>query len=199
MKKLIFLTLVLAIFSCSLISCSGGEGLVYYGVAEFSKEHNMLLVNIPSVGLCEMPTAKKVRSDLDGESRSVIEDGDLIKIDFGNVDDVAIMEMYPARFSAVAEEITVCAEEISVTFEYLGTTPVCYLTQPTPNSLSGANIGDYIAFCEGGSGLDNVYCYGEVYMTLTNGKMVVKLELVNGISEFLSKYPMLEQQIVKVD
>lgn len=199
MKKLIFLTLIISIFAGSLVSCTGDEGLVYYGVAEFKKDYNILLVNIPSVGLCEIPSAKKISSDLDGESRDVIEDGDLIKINFGDVDDVAIMEMYPARFSTVAEEIVITAEDIGVSFEYVGTTPVCYLTQPTPSSLSAANIGDYIAFCEGGRGLDNVYCYGEVYMTLTDGKMVVKLELVNGIPEFLSKYPMLEQQIVKVD
>ena len=199
MKKLIFLTLIISIFAGSLISCSGDEGLVYYGVAEFSKEHNMLLVNIPSVGRCEIPAAKKISSELDGASRAEIEDGDLIKINFGKVDDVAIMEMYPARFSAVAEEIVITAEDIGVSFEYVGTTPVCYLTEPSTPEISGANIGDYVAFCEGGRGLDNVYCYGEVYMKLNNGKIVVKLELVNGIHEFLSKYPMLEQKIVKID
>lgn len=199
MKKLLFLTLVIAVFAGSLTSC-GGEDLVYYGVVEFSKEHNILLVNIPNVGLCEMPTSDKISSELDGASRSVLEDGDLIRLNFGEVDDVAIMESYPARFAAECEEITICAEGIDVQFEYMGTTPVCYLTEKTPSGITNARIGDYIAFYEGGESIENVYCYGEVYMTLPDGRIRLKLELVNGISEFLSKYPRaFEQKIVEIN
>lgn len=199
MKKLVLLTLIIAVFAGALTSC-GGEDTVYYGVAEFSKEHNGIFVNIPNVGLCEIPESGKISSELDGVSRSTVRAGDLIRMNFGKNEDVALMESYPARFSAECEEITICAVDIDVEFEYMGTTPVCYLTEKTPAGISNAVIGDFIAFYEGGDTIDDVYCYGEVYMTFNDGRIVIKLELVNGISEFLSKYPRsFEQKIVEMN
>lgn len=195
MKKLLFLTIIIAVLTGALVSCDGGDDVLCYGVVE--QEGNILLVNIPNVGLCEIPEAEKIVSDLDGNNRSVIESGDLIEINFGRGAGVDIMEIYPARFAAAAEKITIRAEDIEVEYEYNGTIPVCYLTQPTPTSISNAVIGDFIAFSEGeGDSADDVYCYGEVYMTLPGGKMVVKLELVNGISDFLSKYPSAFKQSI---
>lgn len=196
MKKALFLTLVIAVFMGSLTSC-GGDDLVYYGVATFSKEHNGLFVNIPSVGLCEIPTAKKISSELDGESRDSVKAGDLIRINFGDIKDVAIMECYPARFAKEAEEITVYANNIELASEQFGTSTIYYFTQPLSCSAPDAMMGDLVAFLEEGDRLEEAYCYGEVYM-INNGKMTLKLELINGITEFLAKYPSaFEQKTVK--
>ena len=201
MKKILFLTLVIAVFTGALTSC-GGEDLVYYGVVEHKSDYNIIGVNIPNVGFCEIPEAKKLNADINGRlsNISALEAGDLIKINFGKVSEVAVMECYPARFAASAEEITVYAKNIEVKFEYSGTTPTCKLTQPTPKGLEGAMLGDYVAFYEGGEDIDNVYCYGLVEDSPRDGKITLKLELVNGISEFLSKYPVsFNQKLVNIN
>lgn len=196
MKRLLLFTLIIAIFIGSLTSC-GGDDLVYHGVVKLDPQSGIVGVDIPNVGFCEIPKAKNISSELDGESRDSVVAGDLISINFGKVEDVAIMECYPARFAAEAVEITVRATEIDLTSELFGTTTIYYLTQPASATAKGANLGDLIAFLEEGDSVEDAYCYGEVYM-INNGKVTLKLELLNGISEFLSKYPSaFEQRVVK--
>ena len=196
MKKILSLMLIIATVFTSLtvLSSCGKDELFYYGVVE--KERNLLLVNIPNIGRCEIPEAKKITTEVNGKRKkiSALEVGDLIRLNFGKIDDVSVLERYPAAFSENCKEITVCAKGIEVEYEYSGTTPVCYLTQSVPASLAGARIGDYIGFFEGG----NLYCTAEVYMTLPDGKLVLRVELFDGISEFLSKYSSCEQRIINM-
>ena len=191
MKKLLFLTLIVAIFACSLTSC-GGKEAVYYGAVMKYDTSGSLAVNIPNIGLCEIPDSAKTVSEIDGKKNKnyTLEEGDLIRITFKDADELAVMESYPARFSMGAEEIVAYSKNVSLEYEiYPGRNPICRVTCPVESMPSGANAGDLIAFCYGGNtDVTEAYCYGNVYM-VHGGKITVELELLNGIEDFLSKYP----------
>ena len=190
MKKIICLIIAIAIFVGALTSC-GGDETVYYGAVMKYDQSGSLAVNIPTLGLCEIPSAEKITSDFNGKKNKsyTLEEGDLVRITFKDADELVLMETYPARFSMEASEIVAYAKNVSLEYEiYPGRNPICRLTCPTDSMPAGANAGDLIAFCYGNTDITAAYCYGTVYI-VHDGKITVELELVNGIADFLSKYP----------
>jgi hypothetical protein len=190
-KRLLSLLLIISLVSLCLASCGGGEAVYYGAVMQYDKS-GALAVNIPSIGVCEIPSAKKTVSEFDGKKNNAytLEAGDLVKITFKGADELAVMESYPARFNAEAEEILAYEKGIGLEYEiYPGRNPVCRLTCPIESMPAGANPSDLIAFCYGGNtDLTSAYCYGIVY-TMHDGKITLEIELANGIEDFLSKYP----------
>ena len=187
MKKILILILIIATIIPTATSC-GKEDMLYYGVVEYSVEANGVFVNIPEIGLCEIPSAKVITTENSVASRAEVKKGDVIRLNFGKVDGVEIMECYPARFASECEEISVVAEGVSIVYpEY--NRSVIELTQPISQSLSGARTDDLVAFYIGeGEEIEDAYCYGTV-LPSRQGEITMRIELLYGVGDFLSKYP----------
>ena len=82
----------------------------YYGVAQTIEDNEGLFVYIDRVGVCEIPAYKET---LD------IEEGDVLVMDF-YVDDLPIMECYPAKISLSADYMAVVEFNFSLTWGTFG-------------------------------------------------------------------------------
>ena len=195
MKTKIISVISLLAIVASLLSSCGGTETVYYGTVETDSYTNTVCINIPTVGLCRIPEAKSVVSEISGKRVKdyTLKEGDLVRLTFKSSEEIAIMETHPAGFSIACEEIVAFAEGISLEYEaYPGRNPVCRITCNATGALAGANASDYVAFCLGKStDITKAYCYAEVYAIRDNGKITLEIELPEGVtaSELLSKFP----------
>lgn len=145
MKKALCLVLSF-VFAISLCSCEAFGGLfggadwdahqkketVFYGVGDHIEDLNNTCVFIPGVGHVSMP-------ELENGTTPEFKSRDLIEIVFGeNVEDLAIMESFPARFAAKASQITVKPANVKLKMDSDATT----LTLDLPSALDGISAGD---------------------------------------------------------
>ena len=203
MKKLItiILTAVTAALCLGLVGCGDTQNqnpppgtVSYYGIIEKDEASGSLLVNIPGIGLCELPGSS------DGmEINIALKVQDLIRIDF-EADEVAIMECYPARFSTPAKSISVLRENVELSLEdgeYLLT--VDYTADIKNDFLAyEKHPGDtvYFIISEGipGSGSSPsaqklaLYCTATVVNT-SRGRLTLKLNLnTHPCHDFLASF-----------
>ena len=191
--KLISILLLLSVAITLLFSCGGNEA-VYYGAVEKDSQSGIMCINIPSLGLCQIPEAENIYSEFSGKKvkNYTLKEGDLVRLTFSDADKIAIMEIHPARFNLTADEIVAYAEGISIEYEsYPGRNPLCRITCNATGALANLNAGDYVAFCLGKNTDTNVYCYAEVYTVRDNGKVTLQIELSEGVSvsDLLAKFP----------
>ena len=142
MKKLcllfVFLELLL-LCSCTSNSLFGGAHWdehqrpqkTFYGVGDYVDELNNTCLFIPGIGHITMPATKEAVTP-------EFKPGDLVEIVFDGKEDVAIMESYPARFSAKADEITVKSANVELKME----NGEAELTVDQPTELADISQGD---------------------------------------------------------
>ena len=144
MKKIFSLVILFAMLfslcSCDLSWLIWGEvdwdahqkvDPVYYGVGVHIKELDNTCVFIPKVGHVSMPRKA------DGEYPE-FEAGDVIEITFSSRDDVAIMECFPAMFSADAKEVKVKGANVELTSCDSG----YLITIDVPYTVSEPSVGE---------------------------------------------------------
>lgn len=104
MKRNIVFMLLL-IFSIAFVSCddSNNNDITYYGVAGYidmgEDYESPLSINIPKIGWVVLPSME-INAFIDGEHYENYEvlKGDLIKIYFDNIENLEILESFPAQF-----------------------------------------------------------------------------------------------------
>ncbi len=101
------LSIVLAVFL--LANPLKKEDQVFYGIVGHTgmPEIPQLVVTIPGLGDMSIPKAELITPYIEIENFDGVEAGDFIRITFPANADVSIMEVYPARFSAVASSIEI--------------------------------------------------------------------------------------------
>lgn len=204
MKK--YLNLILAfLFTLFFSSCNQLDYLfnpdkntvTYYGIV---KEMNFgLCVEIPTIGLCEIPQAEKVYSNFKDEANQEnyhLEDGNLICISFIRPKNgLMITKSYPAKFSQSASNIAILEEYLNVEQTDNG----FILTQNTPEELSDNTIEETVYFIDvggyNGKAYKKLICSGTITQ-IDNNRISMLLSLENypdKLVEFLSLYHQLEQ------
>ena len=171
--------------------------VVYYGIV---KQTDIgLCVEIPTIGLCEIPQAERIYSNFENsptEENYHLQDGNLISISFIRPKtSVKVMKSHPAKFSQSANHIAVLEKYLQLESTENG----LILTQPYREELSNKTIGDTIYFLDVGGKDGKAYvrliCSGEITQ-INSDKVSMLLSIENypdKTAEFLSLYHQLEQ------
>lgn len=141
MKKIcvILLAFVCALFaSCDIfkgyIPPSQGKMTTYYGVVETMEGNEGLFVNIPSVGLCDIPSYEK--------EQITVQEGDLLMMQFSS-QDVVILERYPACISTPVHHMEVIDFSFSLTWGTYGISSYDSETGRLVKTSEAANVDAY--------------------------------------------------------
>ena len=173
----------------------------FYGVITYEEFHNGLCVNIPNVGLCTIPSAKNIYSEITEEQNATLQSGDLIAISFEHgKEPIAIAESYPGQFIQKASFISIRAKNVS--FSYLQsidtmTASWCF-TQARTTIFENVQLGDNVYFLEHGG--KNGVAYRKLYTTATIGNLnetSITFYFTKEVKpeDFLENYPNLEQSL----
>lgn len=198
MKKMISLALSVAMLSLCLAGCdqegaADEKWTTYCGIVERIEFSEGLFVNIPDVGVSEIPSYEEGRQE-----NLTIREGDVITMTFRG-EDIAIMESYPARFSEPVYSIEVCRKNFEFLRDGDGYLLTVDYTEQLHDEFREKTRGDTVYLVEIGGTVNDAGCsvgYQRLHCSATiegiaGSRISFRLGIDPGCAqEFLQKYCM---------
>ncbi|MCM1325414.1 MAG: M56 family metallopeptidase [Bacteroidales bacterium] len=125
---------------------NNGSPRVYYGVVTEYTANNTTwnILMIPGLDDMDIPAAESISTYFEREEQELLP-GDLVEITFPAGEELSILEVYPARFSASAESIVVKWSGFTLQRTNADTYRLTFPSGAFPE-LSGAKAGDMLSF-----------------------------------------------------